>query len=512
MSGRIGHTEPMEQPDAADLLNAVFDAAFDSIITMDADGMVVAVNQTTEAVFGYSEDEMVGRELAELIIPPDLREAHRSGVERYAATGEAHMVGHPVELPAMRKDGSEFPVEIRISQLPGRPLFTGYLRDVTERRRDEQALRTLAAEQAALRRVATTVASETDQARVFEVVTEEVGRLLGAQTANTIRFEPDGTGVVVGGWSTGGARNVPVGTRMALDGPTVATLIRDTGTPQRVDDYSRTPGTTAELLRGIGFRSSVGTPVELGGRLWGAVLVSTIEESPFAEGSEQRIADFAQLVTQALANAEARQALADSRARIVEAGDEERRRIERNLHDGAQQRLVALSLELRLAERRLTEGDPRAAELLEHATSDLADALEELRELARGIHPAVLSDKGLTAALEMLAGRAQLPVDLCAELEERLPAPVEAAAYYLVSEALTNASKHARASGVRVSVEHTNGNAVVEVSDDGVGGADLRGGSGLRGLRDRVEALGGTLEVDSREGSGTTLVARLPCG
>ena len=500
--------------DDAAILQAVFDAAFDCIITMDADGNVVAVNETTEQVFGYSEDEMVGRELAELIIPPDLREAHRRGVERYAATGEARMVGHPVELPAMRKDGSEFPVEIRVSrpELPGTPLFTGYLRDVTDRRRDEQALRTLAAEQAALRRVATTVASETDQARVFEVVTEEVGRLLGAQTSNMIRFEPDGSGVVAGGWSTGGARNVPVGTRVALDGPTVAALIRDTGRPQRVDDYSRTPGTTAEMLRGIGFRSSVGTPIELGGRLWGAVLVSTVEETPFPEGSEQRIADFAQLVAQALANAEARQELADSRARIVQAADEARRRIERNLHDGAQQRLVALSLELRMAERKLAEGDPKAEELLRQASKDLAEALEELRELARGIHPAILSDKGLVPALEMLAGRATVPVELCAALDARLPAPVEAAAYYVVAEALTNAARYAHASCVNVNVSRANGRAVVEVADDGVGGADLRGGSGLRGLRDRVEALGGELDLESREGAGTTLRARLPCG
>jgi len=473
--------------DDAAILQAVFDAAFDCIITMDADGMVVAVNEAAEQTFGYAASEMVGRELAELIIPPHLREPHRKGVERYMATGEGHMVGHPVELPAMRADGSEFPVEIRISRprLPGPPLFTGYLRDVTDRRRDELALRTLAAEQAALRRVATTVAREADQARVFEVVTEEVGRLLGAQTSNMIRFEPDGTAIVAGGWSTGGARNVPVGTRVALDGPTVAALVHETGMPQRVDDYSHTPGSTADLLRELGFRSSVGTPIKLGGRLWGAVLVSTVEETPFPEGAEQRIADFAELVAQALANADARQELADSRARIVEAADAERRRIERNLHDGAQQRLVALALELRLCERRLAEGDPRAGELLEHATADLADALEELRELARGIHPAVLSDKGLTAALEMLADRASLPVELRAELEERLPAPVEAAAYYLVAEALTNASKHARASSVKVSVRRSGSTAVVEVSDDGVGGADLKGGSAARPPRPR---------------------------
>ena len=500
--------------DDAAILHAVFDAAFDSIITMDAEGRVVQVNRAAEEAFGYTAEEMVGRELAELIIPPHLREPHRRGVERYVATGHGRMVGHPVELPAMRKDGSEFPVEIAISRpdLPGPPLFTGFLRDVTERQRNERALRTLAAEQAALRRVATTVASEAEPARVFAVVTEELGRLLGAQTSNMVRFEPDGTAVVAGGWSTGGARNVPTGTHIALDGPTAAALIRDTGLPQRVDDYSQTPGSTADLLRELDFRSSVGTPIKLGGRLWGAVLVSTVEETPFPEGSEQRIADFAELVAQALANAEARQELADSRARIVEAGDAARRQIERNLHDGAQQRLVALSLELRLVERRLAAGDPQAHDLLRQANEDLAAGLEELRELARGIHPAVLSDRGLVPALEMLADRATVPVELCAALDARLPPPVEAAAYYVVAEALTNAAKHARASCVNVNVRRSDGRAVVEVADDGVGGADLKGGSGLRGLRDRVEALGGALDVESREGGGTTLTARLPCG
>jgi PAS domain S-box-containing protein len=504
----------MEQYDAAARLTAILDAAFDSIITMDADGRIVEVNQATEEMFGYTAEQMVGQDLAELIIPPHLREPHRRGLARYVETGTGRMVGHPVELPAMRADGSEFPVEIAVTRpkLPGLPLFTGFLRDVTDRRRDEQALRTLAAEQAALRRVATVVASEADQTRVFAVVTEELGRLLGAETANMVRFEPDGDGVVCAAWSIGTTRNVPVGTFISLSGDSVSALIHRTGRPERVDDFASAEGETATMLRRLGYRAAVGTPIRLGGRLWGAVIVSTAEPEPFAEGSEHRIASFAELVAQALANAEARQELADSRARIVQAGDEERRRIERNLHDGAQQRLVALSLELRMAERKLADGDPRAAELLEQASKDLSEALEELRELARGIHPAILSDKGLEPALEMLAGRAQLPVDLCAELEKRLPAPVEAAAYYLVSEALTNASKHASASEVRVSVAHTNGNAVVEVSDDGVGGADLRGGSGLRGLRDRVEALGGTLEVDSREGAGTTLIARLPCG
>ena len=499
--------------DAAPLLEAILDAAFEAIITMDAEGNVMSVNRSAEEMFGYRAEEMVGRELAELIIPPHLREPHRRGVERYVATGKGEMVGHPVELPAMRADGSEFPVEIAVTrpQVAGPPVFTGFMRDVTERRRDEQALRTLAAEQAALRRVATAVAREEPE-RVFAVVTEELGRLLGAETANMVRFEPEGDGVVCAAWSIGRTRNVPVGTFISLSGDSVSALIHRTGRPERVDDFSSAQGETATMLRELGYRSAVGTPIRLGGRLWGAVIVSTAEAEPFPEGSEHRIASFAELAAQALANAEVRQELAASRARLVEAADAERRRIERNLHDGAQQRLVALSLELRLAERKLASGDPMASDLLKQASDDLSGALEELRELARGIHPAILSDKGLVPALEMLAGRATVPVELCAALDARLPAPVEAAAYYLVAEALTNAAKHACASSVNVSVTRGNGRAVVEVADDGVGGADLRGGSGLRGLRDRMEALGGELDVESREGAGTTLRARLPCG
>jgi PAS domain S-box-containing protein len=517
LGGRIGQC--VERWRAEDRLreseerkSAILNAAFDCIITIDADGRIVEVNLATERTFGYPASEMVGRDLAELIIPPALREDHRRGLHRYVTTGQARMVGHPVELPAMRADGSEFPVEIAITRprVAGSPLFTGYLRDVTERKRDELALRTLADEQAALRRVATTVASEADEAQVFAVVTEEVGRLLAAQTSNMVRYEPDGTAVVTGGWSIGNMRNVPVATRVALDGPTVAAQIYRSGRPERSDSYEGMPGSTAELLRELGFRSSVGAPITLGRRLWGAVMVSTVEEQPFPAGSEQRLADFAELVALALANADARQALAASRARIVEAGDAERRRLERNLHDGAQQRLVALSLGLRVCERKLADGDPGAIELLRRAKEDLAEALEELRELARGIHPAILTERGLGPALEMVAGRSSMPVELSATLDERLPRPVEAAAYYIVAEALTNASKHARASRVRVLVRREDGSALVAVADDGVGNADLRGGSGLRGLRDRVEALGGELELDSPDGAGTTLTARLP--
>ena len=367
-----------------------------------------------------------------------------------------------------------------------------------------------AEEQAALRRVATAVASEADQEWLFAVVTEEVGRLLGANSANTLRYEPDGTGVVVGAWSTSGVRAVPVGTREALDGPTAGTQILHSGRPARVESFADMEGSTAEMLRGLGFRSAVGAPITLSGRLWGAVLISSVEEEAFPAGSEQRVADFAELVALALANAHTREEVAASRARIVEAGDAERRRIERNLHDGAQQRLVTLSLFLRLAERQLPDGASRARALLARANSELAEALNELRDLARGIHPAILTDRGLGPALEMLAVRASIPVEMSTQLDARLPNAVEAAAYYIVAEALTNAAKYACASRVHVSVGRTNGTAMVDVADDGQGGADPSKGSGLRGLADRIEAFGGTLEVESPPGIGTTLRARMP--
>jgi PAS domain S-box-containing protein len=493
--------------------SAILNAAFDCIVTMDADGLIVEVNPATEETFGYTAEEMIGRELAELMIPPELREGHRRGVERYVATGEGKFVGHPVELPAMRADGSHFPVEIAITrpELAGPPLFTGFLRDITERRRSETELRTLADEQAALRRVATIVASEEPQERLFAAVTEEVGRLLAAHTANMLRFEAGGVALVVGEWSTGSVRSVPLGTRVALDGPTVAARIFRSGRPERVDSYDGMPGGHAEMLRSLGFRSAVGAPIKLAGRLWGAVAISTVLRTPFAAGSEQRIADFAELVALALANAESRRELAASRARIVETGDAERRRLERNLHDGAQQRLVGLSLTLRLCQTKLAGVDDEVLEILRGAEQELAEALEELRELARGIHPAILTDRGLVPALEMLAKRSSLPVDLDARLPDRLPPPVEAAAYYIVAEALTNAFKHAHAERVRVEVRRVDGEALVEVSDDGVGGAEPGGGSGLRGLGDRIDALGGRLELESPAGAGTLLRARLPC-
>jgi signal transduction histidine kinase len=257
--------------------------------------------------------------------------------------------------------------------------------------------------------------------------------------------------------------------------------------------------------------SGVAAPIVVSGRLWGATAISNRGDlGRFPPGVEERLEKFTSLVAVALANAEAREQLTASRARIVQAGDAERRRLERNLHDGAQQRLVSLKLRLRIAESRLAEDPAAAAELIAEASDELALGLEELRELARGIHPAILTDHGLMPALEAVATRATLPVEVTGLRPERLSEPVEAAAFYVVSEALANVAKYASVNCARVDLARDDGVLVVEVSDDGVGGADADNGTGLRGLSDRVEALGGRLRVSSERGRGTTVRAELP--
>jgi PAS domain S-box-containing protein len=323
---------------------AILEAALDCIVTMDEHGCVVEFNPAAERTFGYSREDVVGREMAELIVPPHLRERHRAGLRRYLETGSAVVLNRRIEITGMRSDGSEFPVELAITRIPvpGAPIFTGYLRDITERKQAEQELRA-------------------------------------------------------------------------------------------------------------------------------------------------------------------------SRARIVQATDEERRRLERNLHDGAQQRLVALSLSLRLVRSRMEADAGEAAELLDECVAELLGATGELRELARGIHPAILTDRGLDAALKAVAARAPVPVGVTSSVTERLPAQVEAAAYFVVAEALTNVARYAQASSAEVRVGRREATVTVEVSDDGVGGADAGSGSGLRGLTDRLATLDGTLSVVSPPGAGTTVKAVIPC-
>src|SRR3954453_22738725 len=379
-----------------------------------------------------------------------------------------------------------------------------------ERTRAEAAQRALADEQAALRRVATLVAGDPSPSRVFEAVTEEVGRLLRLPGANVMQLDGPGRATVVGAWSEDGTPRFPIGATLRFDGDTLVPKVASSGSPQRVDRYDQAGGTFAAVLRDVGYRAGVAAPVRVSGRVWGVLAAVTTSEDPLPAELEQRLCDFADLVAQALANADAYEKLAASRARVVEVGDAERRRLERNLHDGAQQRLVSVALELNMVAARL-DRDPRAArELLATAREDLAQGLADLRELARGIHPVILTERGLGPALDALLARAAVPVEIVEMPEERLTAPIEAAAYYVVAEAVTNVGKYAHASGATVGVTRSNGCATVTVSDDGVGGADFAQGSGLQGLAARVESLNGRLDVDSPPGRGTHIRAEIP--
>jgi signal transduction histidine kinase len=257
-------------------------------------------------------------------------------------------------------------------------------------------------------------------------------------------------------------------------------------------------------------RSAVGAPILVEGKLWGALMAATRGVEPWAQNAETRLAAFTELVATAIANAESRSELAASRRRIVATSDETRRRIERDLHDGTQQRLVSLGLAVRAAEANLPPDQDDLRDELSRVGTGLANAVDDLQEISRGIHPAIVSKGGLAPALEGLAGRSPIPVNLELEADARLPEPIEVAAYYVASEALANAAKHAQASQIEVSLASRNGSLILSIRDDGVGGADPGRGSGLVGLQDRVEALGGTIKVDSSAGQGTCVVVTLP--
>ncbi len=366
----------------------------------------------------------------------------------------------------------------------------------------------LAQEQAALGRVATLVASSAKPEQVFQTVAEEAGRLLEARTAATVRFDRD-YGVIVGRWNDGEGAGIEVGTLVPYSDPD-SPVYRASHEGGRIDDYADVPGEAARMTRLAGYRSAVVAPITAGGRLWGALFVFSASTDHFRPDAQQRLADFTNLVALALESAEAHDQLTASRARIVEASVAERRRLERNLHDGAQQRLVTLAVHLRIAQECLRDDPPAAAAMLAGVGEDLKLALEELRELARGLHPAVLTDRGLEPALQSLANRAPFPVEISGVPPLRLAEAVEAAIYYVVAETLTNAAKHADASAARVQISATKEEVIVEIRDNGSGGASMARGSGLRGLADRIEALGGQLELKSPSGGGTIVRATLP--
>jgi len=375
----------------------------------------------------------------------------------------------------------------------------------------------LADTQAALRRVATLVAQGERPEIIFTRVAEEIARIPDVDIGVVLRYEPDDAATVL---AATGRIELPalVGTKWPLaTDDNVVTAVYRTGRPARIDDYRAVSAPLTNAAPDTVF-STVAAPVVLRDRLWGAVSAMTrMRPAPAADAesgmsaeSEARIRELADLVAIAISNADARAQLTASRARVVAASDEARRRLERNLHDGVQQGLVSLALALREAESLAPADPPELRTTIGRVVDGLTAVLDELREISRGLHPALLSEGGLAYALRSLARRSAVPTTLHVRVPDRLPERIEVPAYYLVSEALTNAAKHAQASVVDIDVEATDGVARIAVRDDGVGGADIRRGSGLIGLVDRVEAAGGELRITSRPGEGTSLLATFP--
>jgi signal transduction histidine kinase len=340
-------------------------------------------------------------------------------------------------------------------------------------------------------------------------VAAEMELLLDADQVSLSRYEP-GDEVTVVAHRGVGSGDVTPGTRVRLDGDSATATVRRTARPSRIEYAEDGHGTIGELARRLGVRAAVGAPIVVEGRLWGVAQASWSGEEPPPPETEKRMAQFAELLDTAIANAESRAELMASRARVVAASDEARRRFERDLHDGVQQRLVTLAMELQAADAMAPRDNEGLVGQLAEVGEGLREVFDDLRELARGLHPAVLSKGGLAPALRALARRSALPVKLDLAVERRLGEQLEVGAYYVVSEALTNAAKHSQASKVEVSVQARDGVLVLTIDDDGVGGADPAQGSGLTGLADRVAALGGTIAITSPPDRGTSLRVELP--
>jgi PAS domain S-box-containing protein len=497
----------------------IFDLSPDLLGVAGVDGYFKRVNPAFERALGYTSAQLLSRPLLDFIHPDD-RDRSRNALQALAG-------GRPVmqfENRYVCSDGSWRWLEWSTRPLTKEGLVFAAARDVTDRRRAEEQmreaqrimeasrdeLRVLAEEQAALRRVATHVARGAPAAELFAAVAEEAGRLLPVDWAGIGRYEPGGAMTTVASWSRAGGFVPPVGSRWMLGGQNISTIVFETGRSARVDSFADASGAIGLAARDAGYGSAVGTPILVEGRLWGLVAAISGEEQALLGDTEERMARFTELLATAIANAESRAELAASRTRVVAAADEMRRQVERDLHDGAQQQLVSLMLELRAAQ---TVERPDVDELtskLARTERVLAAVLEELREISRGIHPAILSRGGLERALRTLARRSTVPVELDVRAERGLPASLDVAAYYVVSEALANAAKHAHASVVHVELEARGTIVRLAIGDDGIGGADPGQGSGLVGISDRVQALGGTLEVTSPAGSGTSLLIEIP--
>jgi signal transduction histidine kinase len=502
------------------------------ILRYEADGTATMIAGWSEAAFEVPPELEVGARLAlegESVSTLVFRTGQPARIDSYASaagplsealqgSGVRSAAGAPIIVEgclwgvvaagSTKLEPLPSGIELRLAE------FTELLATAIANAESRAGLAQLAEEQAALRRIATLVARRVPPEELFAAVTEEVGRLLGMGLAGMARYESDETVTVLATWAAeggqGGSHPLVPGP-WPLEGGDLASMIWRTGRPVRIDDYDGVPGRIAAFVRDeLGVRSSAGSPIVVERRLWGALFVHSKQTEPLPRDTESRLTDFTELVATAIANAEGRAALAASRARVVAAADETRRRIERDLHDGIQQRLVSLGLELRAAQATVPPQLSELEDVLSHVAEGLASVFDELREISRGIHPAILSEGGLEPALTALRRRSPIRVELDLHAEQRLPEPVEVAAYYVVSEALTNATKHAHASVVNVELDAHDAILQLAIRDDGIGGADPRHGSGLVGLSDRIEALGGTLQVTSPTGKGTTLQIEVP--
>jgi PAS domain S-box-containing protein len=371
----------------------------------------------------------------------------------------------------------------------------------------EARARALANEQAALRRVATLVAQGASPDELFSAVAHEVAGIIDIPVVGVNRYEADGTFTILG---IVGETSLTVGSRWPVEEEGVAGMIRTTGRPVRKDDYSKMPGPLGAAIRKDLLLSTLGVPIVVEGSIWGFMIAAAKPGRLIPADTEERLARFTELVATAVSNATTRSELIASRARIVAAGDEAKRRIERNLHDGTQQRLIALGLDVQTVRDSIPADWQDAQSGLERVRHELEAVVEDVRELSHGLHPALLSQAGLGPSLRALARKCPIPVKLDVSVSKRPSESTETAVYYVVSEALANVVKHAHASEISVALTTSDTGVRATIVDDGVGSAEASAGSGLVGLIDRVEALGGRFTLDSPPGHGTRISIEMP--
>jgi PAS domain S-box-containing protein len=488
---------------AQEELDRLFALTPDLVTVADFEGRFTRVSPAVKQILGYTEEEFLTRPYLEFVHPDD-----RDRTASEAAAISDGKTSLSFENRYRTRDGGYRTIEWTARPVVDQGVMYAVGRDVTERRRAEREVERLAEEQAALRRVTTLVAEGGAPTAVFDAVAAEMERLLDAEAVTLGRYEPGNEVTVVAARGHGG-RQLPIGLRASHAGNNVSTTVRRTGRPARVMHNGQADTDIGHALDELNVGPAVGAPVVVDGRVWGVIVASwTIGAEPPSAATEHRMVEFAGLLGTATANADSRDQLTASRARLLTEADEARRRVVRDLHDGAQQRFVHSIVTLKLALQTFARGNGDAQPLIVEALEQAERGTAELRELAHGILPLVLTRGGLPAAIRLLVSRLDLAVRVDVA-DARFPAEIEASAYFIIAEALTNVVKHARAEHVNVTVARAGAALLLEIRDDGIGGA-ARSGHGLVGMSDRVTALGGSLEIESPAGGGTRVTVSLP--